>query len=489
MATTLRTTEAQSKADSPSADLQDFLDNSVEALHSVGPDGTILWVNRAELEMLGYDADEYVGHNIADFHVDATVVADFLARLLRGETLKNRYARLRCKDGTQKLALVSSSALFRDGRFVSTRCFTRDITSARAAYEAQARLASIVDNSDDAIISKDLDGTVRSWNAAAERIFGYTAEEMVGRSILRIIPPHLHPEERTILSRIANRQRIEHYETKRLRKDGRLVDVSLTVSPVEDHLGVVTGASKIARDVSEHREAQRKKDQFLAILAHELRNPLAPIRNTLALLRVGSLAPEQRDRLLTMADRQMEHLTRLLDDLLDISRLSTGRVELRKELVDFTAISRQTAETARANIAARQHAFNVKLPDGPLWIEADGVRIAQVLNNLLTNAAKYTDPGGKVDFEVACEGAMAVARVRDDGIGFDSTMKDRLFTLFAQDDAAMNRSAGGLGIGLALVREFVERHGGRVDARSEGPMRGSVFTVEFPLAAQCPTGS
>ena len=241
--------------------------------------------------------------------------------------------------------------------------------------------------------------------------------------------------------------------------------------------------------MSEHREAQRKKDQFLAILAHELRNPLAPIRNTLALLRVASLAPEQRDRLLTMADRQMEHLTRLLDDLLDISRLSTGRVELRKELVDFSAISRQTAETARANIAAREHAFNVKLPDGPLWIEADGVRIAQVLNNLLTNAAKYTDPGGEVDFEVACEGGMAVARVCDNGIGFDATMKERLFTLFAQDDAAMNRSAGGLGIGLALVREFVERHGGRVDARSEGPMRGSIFTVEFPLAAQCPTGS
>lgn len=351
----------------------------------------------------------------------------------------------------------------------------------RASGMAEARLAAIVNSSDDAIISKDLTGRIVSWNRAAEQLYGYAASEILGKSIFSLIPEELKAEEEEILARIGNGERVEHYETCRLRKDGTRIEVSITVSPVYDPDGRIIGASKIARDISPAREAQRRKDQFLAVLAHELRNPLAPIRSALHLARAKKLPPERLDRAMELAERQMRHLTRLLDDLLDVARITTGRVPLRKERADLTRLAAEAAESARPMMEKRRHDFDCAIPHEPLELDADAARIAQILDNLLTNAAKYTPDGGRIRLDVQREGREAVIRVEDNGIGFRPGAGDKLFGMFAREDAVPGRPEGGLGIGLALVREFAERHGGRAEAHSAGPMKGSIFTVRIPL--------
>jgi signal transduction histidine kinase len=228
------------------------------------------------------------------------------------------------------------------------------------------------------------------------------------------------------------------------------------------------------------KEADRRKDEFLATLAHELRNPLAPLRNGLDILRRDpddAKAYEIRD----MMDRQMDHLVRLIDDLLDVSRVSQGKIELRKEKVRVAEVVHSAAEASRLLIDRAEQTFELNIPDTDLWIDADPIRVSQVIANLLTNAAKYTPSGGRIELSVTADGGKAVIAVRDNGIGIPAEMQSDVFRLFAQVGAHRERSQGGLGIGLALVKQLVEMHGGSVSASSEGTDRGSVFTVQLPL--------
>jgi PAS domain S-box-containing protein len=236
-------------------DLTDFFENAAVPMHWVGPDGTILRVNQAELDLLGYDRDEYLGRNIADFHEEKPVIEDILHRLLAGEVLHDYPARLRAKNGSIIHVMIDSSGHFEDGRFLHTRCFTRDVTGQQAAEQAVARLAAIVASSSDAIIGKTLEGVVTSWNTASERIFGYSEAEMVGQPIFKLIPPELHDDERDLLERIARGERVEFGETERIRKDGRRIYIGVTVSPIRDTRGRVVGASSIKRDVTERKQA------------------------------------------------------------------------------------------------------------------------------------------------------------------------------------------------------------------------------------------
>jgi PAS domain S-box-containing protein len=268
------------------SELYDFFENGAVALHLVGADGTILRANKAELALLGYHADEYVGRNIAEFHVDTETIQNILARLGRGERIDKYPARLRAKDGAIKHVLITSSANFRDGEFLNTRCFTIDITDQKLAEDrvrgqaqrdARQRLAAIVESSDDAIISKDLNSIIVTWNEAAERLFGYSADEAIGHSIMMLLPEDRQDEEREILGRIRRGERIDHYETIRRRKDGTLLDISLTVSPIKNDMGEVVGASKIARDIGERKRAEQQRELLLAELNHRVKNTLSTV--------------------------------------------------------------------------------------------------------------------------------------------------------------------------------------------------------------------
>ncbi|MCU1233529.1 MAG: sensor signal transduction histidine kinase [Candidatus Solibacter sp.] len=248
------------------ADLFDFLKNAAIPIHSVGADGTILWANDAELQFLGYSASEYVGRNISEFHADGLLLEDILKRLKSGQQLHDYEARLRCKDGSIRHVAISSNASFLNGEFAHTRCFTRDIGHERLNQELHERLAAIVESSGDAIIGKDLDGMIRSWNRGAERIFGYTAAEAIGQPVSILTPADHADELPGIMARIENGDRIEPYQTLRRAKDGRIVSVSVTVSPIRDAAGKVRGASKVARDISAERRYGELQEHLAAIV-------------------------------------------------------------------------------------------------------------------------------------------------------------------------------------------------------------------------------
>jgi PAS domain S-box-containing protein len=247
-------------------ELSDFIESAAVPLNWVADDGTILWANDAELKLLGYSREEYVGQNIKKFHVDGPVILDILERLKRNEELHEYESRLRCKDGTIRYVSISASVYREEGRFIHTRCVTLDITERKKVSELEDRLVAIVESSDDAVLSKDLDGIIRSWNRGAERIFGYKAEEIVGKHISILAAPESLDEMPKILDRIKRGERIDHYETKRKTKDGRILNISLTVSPIRDASGVIVGASKVARDITDQRKASELQERMAAIV-------------------------------------------------------------------------------------------------------------------------------------------------------------------------------------------------------------------------------
>ena len=394
-----------------------------------------------------------------------------------------------------------------DGETSGSVLIFRDVTARRRLEAERAQqlltarvLASIVESSDDAIISKSLDGVLQSWNAAAVKLFGYTAEQAVGRHISLIIPPERMAEEEHIISTLKAGRRIEHFETERRRSDGGMVSVSLTVSPIKDANGNVVGASKIARDITDRKraeaerdrfiadlaEADRRKNEFLAMLAHELRTPLAPISNAVRALRAGGGTGESVEAAYRMLERQTAQMSRLVDDLLDISRITRGRIELRTELVELAPIVQQAVEAARSLYAGLHHELTVSIPSHPVFLNADRARLAQVIGNLLNNAAKFTNRGGHVWLTVSEEGDEVVMAVRDNGIGIAGDKVAGIFDMFTQLDTTLERSRDGLGIGLTLVKTLVEMQNGTVEARSAGLGLGSEFIVRLPVVADAP---
>lgn len=892
-------------------ELSDFFENATVAIHWISADGTILKANKAALDLLGYSSDELIGRNIAEFHVERPAIESLMSQLMNGNAVEQAAAQVRRKDGTFRDVQISAGAYFESGHFVHARCFIVDVTEAKLAERDRGRLAAIVEDSDDAIISKTLDGVISSWNLAAERLYGYTAAEAMGRSIDLIIPPNLRGEQRSILEQIRRGNRIDHFETIRLHKDGHRVHVSLTVSPMRNRAGGIIGVSKVARDITdrklaesrimaekervqiladavpalisyinpefeyvlvneayekwfskpriaiigqrmrdilgeasweivrphaekaisgqvtrfeaemhyphqpprwidvtytpdididgrvrgfvahvnditqrkraeeqiehslerqrilsealgyllshqdldvairglfdkvaahlhidtyfnfmaeEHekvltlhsfagvpaevargigrvefgqaicgtvalirkpivasdiqhstfdkadlvrelgmqvyacfplfhaarllgtlsfasrsrthfsdeelqflqtiahyaavaiaqmrfsqelqrskdslsflverapfgvyvvdsqfriaminagsqarafrnvnpavgrdfaeaigilwpapvaaeivrvfrhtlatgepyifkdytqpradidevesyewevhrillpdgqygvvcyyyestmlrraeqalRDSDRKKDEFLAILAHELRNPLAILRNVLEILRRGPQSDRSHRESFDTMDRQLRQMVRQIDDLLDISRISKGKIELRKERCELSQIIRQAAENALPLVRCETHEVTIQLPDEPILLHGDPVRLTQVFANLLNNACKYTEPGGFIHLTARREGDEAVVSVRDTGVGILPSQLDEIFELFAQAHQSYERAHGGLGIGLTLARRLVELHGGTIQAHSEGPGRGSEFTVRLP---------
>jgi PAS domain S-box-containing protein len=488
----------------------------------------------------------------------------------------------------------------------------RQIERERAGQLQTARvLAAIVDSSNDAIVRKRLDGTIETWNAGAERLFGYPASEAIGRHISLVIPPELIDQEAHFIATLKEGRRINHFETERLRADGTRIWVSLTISPITDETGAVVAASKIARDVTprilaeaerekfikvlensqdfigmcdlegvpffvnraglemvgldslehaqrtpvadfffpedqaritgeffpgvlregqgeievrfrhfktgaarwmaykvltltDHRgapsgfatvsqdvtarklladslvEADHRKNEFLAMLAHELRNPLAPLSNAVRAIRLREPGDEQTVTVAAeILDRQLRQMSRLVNDLLDASRISRGTIDLHRSPTALRPVIEEAIETVRPIVTRLEHTLTATLPSEPLYVDGDAGRLLQVVGNLLANAAKFTDRGGQIWLSAGREGGDAVIRVRDNGIGIAPEHLGTLFDLFVQVDTTIERSRDGLGIGLTLVKRLVELHGGTVDVHSAGVGQGSEFTVRL----------
>jgi PAS domain S-box-containing protein len=622
--------EAEEQIRRSQRDLADFVENATVGLHWVGPDGTILWANRAELEMLGYPAEEYVGRNIAEFHADRPATEEILGRLRAGEELNNYEARMRCKDGSLRHVLITSSARREGGELVHSRCFTRDITDrvraeqalrakleewrvtlasigdavlvtdarARVAFlnpvaealtgwgqeavgrdlgevfrivheetrqpvespvarvlreglvvglanhtmllgrdgterpiadsgapirdaqgnvhgvvlvfrdvtearaadralrESEARFRGIVETANEGIWILDEHARITLANPRMGEILGRTPEGLVGRQKWDF----LFEEDRPAMRALFERRRAgvsEEADVRFRHRDGREVWTLMAARPLFSAEGEFRGALDLFTDITERKaleeerrrraeelaEEGRRKDELLAMLAHELRNPLAPLLTTVQVLRQAGGDPAIRAESVERLDRQVRHLRRLVDDLLDVSRLAGGQPALRLDRLDLARLARTTAEDARPLLQQAGLGLTVQTPQTPVWVRGDSTRLIQALSNLLDNAAKFTGLGGEVTVRVGEDPPreQAVLAVADTGRGIDPTVLPRLFEPFVQASQGLDRSQGGLGLGLAVVKRVVELHGGTVAARSAGAGRGAEFEARLPL--------
>jgi PAS domain S-box-containing protein len=572
--------------------------------------------NQAYQRWFGNSVEDLGGRLVRDVLGDAAfeIVLPMMQRALAGETVQFETT-LEYRDAGTRQVGVTYVPHHTESGVRGFFALVDDVTDRHRAEMARAHLAAIFESAGDAVISKDLTGRVLSWNSGAEQLFGYSAEEMIGVPIMRIVPEDLSYEEEEILERMRAGERVERLETERLTKDSRRVPVSVTVSPIRDDSGRVIGASKIARDITQRRSALRaleqsearfraladnapmliwradafnrgvwfnrywleftgrsmeeelaepwrksvhpddvhrvheiwsasglasrdafeiefrmrrhdgqyrwllergapvfdgplgefsgyiassiditerkqaleqlaqdgrRKDEFLATLAHELRNPLAPILNAAQLQRLTPSDDPAIRNASAIIERQARHMTRLVDDLLDVSRISSGRIVLRRERLMLEGALKAAVEATSPAVHARGQHLHVQLPTYPVYVDGDLTRLSQVFGNILGNAVKYTPNGGRIEASLAIENDLAVVRVRDNGDGIDIAHIDRIFEMFAQVESSLKRQHDGLGLGLNIARRLVELHGGQIEALSDGVGKGTEFVVRLP---------
>lgn len=346
-----------------------------------------------------------------------------------------------------------------------------------------------------AIFLVDLEGKLLCWNAGAERVLGYQADEVIGQHFSRFFTPDdviTGRPEHELKTALADGHMTG--DSWQVRKDGTRIWCRTTVTPLLSENKQTRAFARVMHDLTDSEasaamkkradglaDANRSKEEFMALLSHELRSPLSPIRNALSILRQMRTNDPIVEQAGSIIDRQIDVMVRLVDDLLDVSRITRGKLRLIKEPSELRTIINHAAETARPLIDARKHEFSIAMPTTPIWIDADPVRLEQVIVNLLNNAAKYSDTGGLIRLTASCEGDEAVLTVHDNGVGIAPNMLPHIFELFTQVDGSLGRSYGGLGIGLALASTLVEMHDGRLLAASEGLGKGCEFTIKLPL--------
>jgi PAS domain S-box-containing protein len=383
--------------------------------------------------------------------------------------------------------------------------------SGQPTADARALLAAVVESSEDAIITKTLDGAITSWNAAAERLLGYSASEAIGQSIMMLIPPERRQEEHHILDGLRAGRRIEHHETVRITKDGRRIEVALTISPIRDRDGQIIGASKIMRDITERVRIERSlqqllversqlleseraarsqaerlsaaKDEFLALLSHELRTPLSAILGWTQVLRRSISKSEDLANGLEVIERNARAQTRLVEDLLDIHRITAGQMRLDVQPVMPYVFVQAAVESARPAADARGVRIESILDPAAGPVSGDVNRLQQVVWNLVSNAIKFTPRGGRVQVVLRRVDSQVEISVIDTGVGIDANFLPHVFERFRQADASSTRKHGGLGLGLAIAKSIVELHGGTATASSPGEGQGATFIVQLPVSA------
>jgi len=461
--------------------------------------GYIVSWNAGAARIKGYTADEAIGKHFSIFYPAEALARKWPAHELEVATRVGRYQeegwRLR-KDGTPFWASVVITAL-RDaeGSLRGFSKITRDLSERRRneerLRESEENFRLLLEGVQDyAICMLDPEGRVTSWNTGAQRMTGYAAAEVVGQGFERFYPREDIEVGRPAQDlRRALLQRRSEEHAWRMRRDGSRFWAQANLAPLHDSEGRLRGFAHVMRDLSEKKRMQtleergRHLTEFLAMLAHELRNPLAPIRNALTIMAMEKQTPPQVNWSREVIERQTTQLTRLVDDLLDVSRITRGQLRLQAETVALQAVVERAAEQTRPLIDSRRQRLHIEVPQEPVHVHGDSVRLVQVVVNLMNNAAKYTPEGGDVWVSLAREGGDATLVVRDNGVGIPAHLLEQVFELFAQGERSIDRAEGGLGIGLTLARRIVTLHGGEISARSAGPGQGAEFRVTLPRLA------
>jgi PAS domain S-box-containing protein len=467
------------------------------AIFLLDGDGHVVSWNRGAEQLNGYPAPEIIGRHFSVFYPRDAIERRWPEQELKLAAQAGRFEdegwRLR-KDGERFWASVVITAM-RDeaGMLRGYSNVTRDLTAGKRQEEtlrqSEERFRLLVEGVKDyAIILLDLDGRVISWNAGAERFKGYKPQEIIGRHFSVFYPQEAidkkWPEQQLAMAR--EQGRFEE-EGLRVRKDGSRFWAEALITPLYDSQGVLLGYAKMTRDLSDRKrvealeKAERQTNEFLAMLAHELRNPLAPISNALHLLARKPAADPTEQWAREVLQRQTEQMTRLVDDLLDVSRITRASIALDRKPVDMRAVVRGAIDASMQWMQERSHALSLRLPEEALIVMADAARLAQVVQNLLHNAAKYTPDAGRVEVDLRRGEGHALLVVKDTGVGMEADMLESAFELFKQGRQSLDRPQGGLGVGLTLVQRLVQMHGGTVEAQSAGPGKGSEFIVRVPL--------
>jgi PAS domain S-box-containing protein len=487
--------EAQDKAARQRAEAKfhHLLEKLPAGAYMCDPEGLITYFNPYSVQLWGRapalrnPADRFCG-SLKLFSIDGSPIAHdqcWMALALQTDSQYNDCEIvIERPDGERITTLAHASPIHDDsGELLGAVSIFVDISDRKRRDETSARLAAIVESSDDAIVAKTLEGNITAWNRGAEEIFGYTAAEAVGHHISLIIPAERRAEEEEVLARLRRGEKVDHFETVRRAKDGRAINISLTVSPIRNAKGQIIGASKVARDITERKrqeellkEADRAKDEFLAMVSHELRTPLNAI---LGWSRIAQRDPSSMRRAVEIIERNARHQAKLIDDLLDLSRIVSGKLRLVTESVHIPHVIATAVESLRLAAEAKDVALELRLEAELPLVSGDGGRLQQVICNLLGNSIKFTPPGGRVVLNARQISSTVEIRVSDTGKGISPKFLPHLFEAFRQGDGSSFRS--GLGLGLAIVRHLVELHGGTIRAHSEGEGKGAEFTMTLPL--------
>ena len=468
------------------------------AIFMLDPDGTVLTWNAGAERLKGYTAKEIIGRRFDIFYPPEAIAAHWPQHELEVAAETGRYEeegwRVR-KDGSTFWASVVLTALRGpDGGLEGYAKVTRDLSDKRLREEAlrqsEQQFRLLLESVQDyAIFMLGPEGTILTWNSGAEAIKGYAASEVLGKNFRMFFTAQdiLEGKPQAELDVARTRGRAESTGW-RVRKDGSVFWANAVLTPVHDSEGRLRGFAKVTRDLSEQRrideveQAGRRMQEFIATLAHELRNPLAPIRNAVSLMQEPGLTEASRLQATSIIDRQLGHLTHLVDDLLDVGRIATGKIWLRDELIDYRQVIGLSVESARDAIDRHGHELVIDVPEAAIALRGDPTRLTQALLNLLTNAAKYTPENGRIELKVAVVDGIVVTSVKDNGRGVAPEAQERIFDLFTQERPSTGMNDPGLGIGLALARALVEQHGGQLSVESLGVGHGSTFRIRLPGA-------
>jgi PAS domain S-box-containing protein len=507
-----------------------------DAVIATDGEGHVTFLNPVAETLTGWTSEEAGGMPLDQiFRITNQVTGETaenpVARVLREGAVVGlaNHTALTARDGTSRPIDDTAAPIMDDGgRMQGIVLVFHDVTQRYAADESvlesrQARrmaevalrqaedsrlvLAAIVESSDDAIIGETLDGAITSWNQAAQRILGYTAAEIVGKPISALMPPDHSEDMPRILERIRRGESVGHFETQRLSKDGRVIDVSLSVSPIRDAGGTIIGAAKVARDITDRRRveaererllaaaqsaradaesANRMKDEFLATLSHELRTPLNAILGWAKILRSGKVDADDLEEGLSAIDRNAQSQTQIVEDLLDISRITSGNLRLDVQRLNLTDIIEAALAAVLPAANAKEIRFHKVLDSLAGPVAGDAARLQQVVWNLLANAVKFTPKGGQVQVLLERVNSHAEISVIDTGIGIKPEFLPHVFDRFRQADASTTRRHAGLGLGLAIAKHLIEMHGGSVRAKSPGEGQGATFTLTLPITVVHP---